>query len=333
MSRTMLSAVMIMLLMPTVGASADGPEATYTNPVWAKNFPDPFVIRHDGLFYAYATQDTPEGFQVMQSPDLVRWTHRGTCFRPPWSDEHYWAPEVVELGGRFYMTYSARNPETGRHDIGVATATDPLGPFEHRAILVRGDDSNGGVIDATVFFDADGTAYTMYSEEDPRCIVLREMSSDLLSVGEERVEVVRPDRVWERGVTEAPTVLLRHGVYHLFFSVGWYQADTVNASYAVCHATAPAIRGPWTKSRGALLETRVERVYAPGHQCVITLPGGETWMAYHGWDDQNEPRYGSNPLGRTLRIDRLRWEGDTPIVDGPTLTPQPAPVVEAPEGD
>ncbi len=43
-------------------------------------------------------------------------------------------------------------------------------------------------------------------------------------------------------------------------------------------------------------------------------------MVYHAWDDQNEPRYGANPLGRTLRIDRLTWRGDTPVMDGPTVT-------------
>lgn len=315
-----------MLLITTVGASAQEP-ATYTNPVWARDFPDPFIIRHDGLFYAYATQNSPEGFQVMTSPDLVHWTHRGACFRPPWSPGHYWAPEVFARDGRFYLTYSATNPESGRHDIGVAVADHPLGPFEHRAILVRGDEANVGVIDTTVFEDIDGRLYLLYSEEHPRCIVLRELTPDLMAVTDERLELIRPDRAWERGCNEAPTVLLRNGVYHLFFSVGNYQSGKFDATYAVAHASAPTLRGPWSKSPGALLETRVGRVYGPGHQCIVELPGGETWMGYHGWDDQNEPRYGSNPLGRTLRIDRLRWEGDTPIVDGPTLTPQPAPVI------
>ena len=328
MTRTML-AVIMMPLMATITASAQKAAATYTNPVWGRDFPDPFVIRHSGVFYAYATQNSADGFQVMESRDLVHWTHRGACYKPPWSNGHYWAPEVVAHNGQLYMTYSAMNPETKRHDIGVATATSPLGPFDHRAVLVRGDDTNGGAIDTTVFLDTDGRPYLLYSEEQPRCIVLREMAPDLLSVNDERVEVVRPDRPWERGVTEAPTVLLRNGVYHLFFSVGWYQSSKLDACYAVCHATAPSIRGPWMKSPGAVLETRVGRVYGPGHQCVVPLPSGETWMVYHAWDDQNEPRYGSNPLGRTMRIDRLRWEGDTPVVDGPTITPQPVPAVSA----
>lgn len=322
----LLFPVVIAVLLACTLAVAE--PATYTNPVWARDFPDPFILRHEGQFYAYATQNSPDGFQVMQSPDLVHWTHRGVCFRPPWAATHYWAPEVVAYQGQFYLTYSALNPETKLHDIGVATAASPLGPFEHRAMLVRGEAGNGGVIDTTVFIDADGRAYLLYSEENPRTIVVRELAPDLLSVRSERTVVVRPDRAFERGVTEAPTVLLRNGVYHLLFSAGWYQAGKFDTCYVVCHATAPSIHGPWVKSPGAILETRVGRVYGPGHQCLVTLPGGETWIVYHGWDDQKEPRYGSNPLGRTMRIDRLRWEGDLPVVAGPTTTPQPVPVIE-----
>ncbi len=141
---------------------------TYTNLVHGRDFPDPFVLAYRGKFYAYATQNSDAGFQVMDSPDLVRWTHRGASYKPPWSSAHYWAPEVVTHRGRFYMTYSALNPQTKKHDIAVATADNPLGPFTHRAILVRGDNNRVGVIDTTVFFDADQRPYLVYSEEEPR---------------------------------------------------------------------------------------------------------------------------------------------------------------------
>lgn len=297
---------------------------TYTNPVWDRDFPDPHIIRHQGKFYAYGT-----GFQVMESDDLVHWTHRGSPFRVPWAKEHPWAPEVTVYRGRFYMTYSALNPETRKHDIGMAVADSPLGPFTHQSILVRGDNNRVGVIDATVFRDADGTPYLVYSEEEPRRIVLKRLTGDLLKTIGEPVELVRPDRDWERNVTEAPTMLLRNGRYYLFYSVGWYQSTKQDASYAVCYAVAPSVRGPYVKAEKPLLATVPDKVYGPGHQCLVELPSGEMWMAYHGWDARGEPLYGRNPAGRTMRIDRLRWEGDTPVMDGPTTTPQPAPRVEA----
>jgi arabinan endo-1,5-alpha-L-arabinosidase len=300
--------------------------ATYTNPVYARDFPDPHVLVYRGKFYAYATHSSGYDFQVMESPDLVHWTHRGSAFCPPWSREHLWAPEVIRHRGVLYMTYSARNPETGKHDIGIATSADPLGPFTHRAILVRGDDNRIGVIDATIFFDKDGTPYLVYSEEDPRAIVLRRMTPDLLRVSEEKTVLLRPDRDWEKGIVEAPTMLYRNRTYYLFYSGGWFQSYKRDACYAVAYATASSLKGPYTKAE-RILQTVPGKVYSPGHQCIVSLPSGQMWMLYHAWDDQNEPLYGSNPLGRTLRLDRLYWRDGKPYVDGPSTEPRQAPRV------
>lgn len=300
--------------------------ATYTNPVYARDFPDPHVLYFRGKFYAYATHSSGYDFQVMESTDLVHWTHKGSAFRPPWSGEHLWAPEVIQYRGLLYMTYSARNPQTGKHDIGIATGTNPLGPFQHRAVLVRGDDNRVGVIDATIFFDRDGTPYLIYSEEDPRTIALRQMSPDLLKVSDEKTVLLRPDRDWEKGISEAPTMLYRNGTYYLFYSGGWFQSYKRDACYAVAYATSRALKGPYVKAE-RILQTVPGKVYSPGHQCIVSLPSGEMWMLYHAWDAQNEPLYGSNPLGRTLRLDRMRWKGGKPTVDGPSTEPMPAPKI------
>src|SRR5688572_30339171 len=137
---------------PAAGAAP----RTYVNPVYGRDFPDPAVLVYRGRFYAYATHKDDRGFQVMESPDLVNWQHRGGAFKPPWSSQHLWAPEVFAYRGRLYMTYSALNPTTRKHDIGIAVADSPLGPFLHAAILVKGDDNRIGVIDATLYFERDG---------------------------------------------------------------------------------------------------------------------------------------------------------------------------------
>jgi beta-xylosidase len=320
----LLAAAVLAFPVPTPAEKAR-PRMTYTNPVYDHDFPDPFVLAADGKFYAYATHGRGFGFQVMESPDLVHWTHKGTAFEVPWSKEHYWAPEVIEVRGTYYMTYSARNPETRRHDIGIATAASPLGPFTDRAILVRAGDVRVGVIDTTVFEDRDGWHYLIYSEEEPRRIVMRRMAKDLLSVEDEVTELLKPDRPEEHGVTEAPTMVFKGGKYHLIYSTGWFQSNKRDANYSVYRAVSRNLRGPYVKDKEPLLATVPGSVYGPGHQSVVRLRSGEWWMAYHAWDAQNEPRYGSNPIGRSLRIDRLYWKGDRPSMTGPTVTPQPSP--------
>ena len=130
--------------------------STYTNPVYAKDFPDPFVIIHQGKYYAYGTQTRGTGFQLLESIDLVHWIPRQLEFPIPWSKEHYWAPEVVYHKGEFFLTYSALDPTTKKHNIAIATGNAPTGPFRHRAILVPGDDNKVGVIDATIVFESGG---------------------------------------------------------------------------------------------------------------------------------------------------------------------------------
>src|SRR5262249_53701040 len=139
--------------------------ATYTNPVYPHDFPDPHVIRAGDRYFAFGTQARGTGFQLLESADLVHWTPRALELPSPWARDHYWAPEVAEHQGKYYLTYSALDPESRKHHVAIATADAPTGPFTHRAILVRGDNNRVGVIDATLVFD-DGQPYLIYSEED-----------------------------------------------------------------------------------------------------------------------------------------------------------------------
>ena len=296
----------------------------YQNPLWSKDFPDPFVIAWQGQFYAYATETSGFRFQALESPDMVNWTHKGTVFEVPWSGVHYWAPEVWRHDGQFWFTYSALNPKTNKHDIGVAVSRNPLGPFVHQSVLVVGEKNRVGVIDATIYSEGKD-AFLIYSEEDPRRIVLQKLTSDWKAIEGDPIELMRPDRDWERGVTEAPTLIKRRGKYHMLYSGGWYQSNKADACYCVAHAVASKLTGPYVKTARPILEGNGVEVFGPGHQSYLKLPSGEEWVFYHAWDDQNEPRYGSNPSGRTLRMDRLVWDGDIPRRIIPTTTPQPAP--------
>lgn len=320
---------MALVLVCGGGAStptaAQDPPPTYTNPVYPKDFPDPYVLVDGGKYFAYGTQTRGTGFQLMVSSDLVHWVPQILDFPVPWSREHYWAPEAVHRNNQYYLTYSARDPVTRKHHIAIATGDRPTGPFTHRNLLVRGDDNQVGVIDATHFFEPDGSAFLIFSEETPRRVVLRAAAPDLLSVGPEVTELIRPDLDWERGVTEAPTIILRNGIYHLFYSAGPYEGTKNSGRYAVGHAQAKALKGPYTKSPKPILESVEGATYGPGHQCLVQTPEGTWWMLYHAWDNVGQPRYGQNPSGRTVRLDKVEWTGDEPRVLGPTLTPQPAP--------
>ncbi|MDQ3917648.1 MAG: family 43 glycosylhydrolase, partial [Acidobacteriota bacterium] len=112
--------------------------ATYSNPVEAGDFPDPSVTRVGADFYASATTSEwgPE-FPILHSRDLVNWEVIGAVFqrRPAWATGSFWAPEISQYRGRFFVYYVGRKTG-GPLCVAVATAARPQGPYADHGPLV-----------------------------------------------------------------------------------------------------------------------------------------------------------------------------------------------------
>ena len=100
------------------------------------NIRDPFVLVHQGTYYLYGTRGATcwgpaDGFDVYKSRDLTFWEEPAVCFRNDgsfWADRDYWAPEVHEWQGMFYMFASFKS-QTRRRGTAILRAVSPLGPF------------------------------------------------------------------------------------------------------------------------------------------------------------------------------------------------------------
>src|SRR4051812_30001221 len=107
----------------------------YQNPVYPHDFADPFFLQTPGGNYANGTAfPGPDGriFPVLQSNDLVHWERLSGALVPLENPPgvSYWAPEVAEKDGRYYMFYSAStSPSDEHHRLRVAIADQPDGPF------------------------------------------------------------------------------------------------------------------------------------------------------------------------------------------------------------
>jgi GH43 family beta-xylosidase len=330
-----LSSLLLMAGSPAL-LRGDGPAtrpaavtATYTNPVH-RDLPDPHVIRHDGVYYAYGTNAASEGYRVLSSADLVNWMDRGFAFRrdeKSWGRRHFWAPAVMERAGAFYLFYSAHGPVRPGHDshrICLARADSPLGPFiDLQAPLL---DVGKATIDAHPFIDDGGQAYLYYaldiSENGTSELYVVPLSDDLTQVVGEPVLCTRPDTEWEgREWNEAPYVFKWDGTYILMYSARGF----FDPLYALGFATADHPLGPWKKSPDNPILSRTDRVSGPGHNSVIASPDGlELFCAYH----THAKLEGGH--ARDLAIDRMTInrdaEGEVRIrILGPTRDPQPMP--------
>lgn len=312
-------------------------ELGYCNPVHDGYVADPFVLRVGDKFVAYGTRQPatslgPDGleFEVLTSHDLVSWQHHGGALLPvdPQLGQDYWAPEVAEVAGTFYMYYSVGNGDQGHH-LRVATATSALGPFIDCGVNLTPHEMFA--IDAHPFRDDDGTWYLYYARD---CLAGDRVGTSIAvdhldtmtSLRGTPRPVIAPSADWQiyqrdrhmYGATfdwhtlEGPCVTRRGGRYYLLYSGGCWQ----QSNYAVAWAVADHPLGPWSEppgDQGRLLATAPGHVLGPGHNSLVTASSGDDVIVYHAWDPDRSRR--------RMCIDRLEWTDAGPTTPGPTWTP------------
>ncbi|MDQ3642751.1 MAG: glycoside hydrolase family 43 protein [Actinomycetota bacterium] len=258
-------------------------------PVHAADFADPFVLRTEGGYYAYATQVGDINVQVMASADLVRWEHLGNALPelPKWAAAGFtWSPSVLERDGRYVLFYTVRHREAGLQSISTAVADRPDGPFvdTSSAPFVFQRD-RGGSIDPSPFVDTDGTAYLLWKSDDnavqrPSSLWGCALAPDGLSLAGDPVRLLGHDRGWEAPLVEAPSMVRVEGTYFLFYSANWWESSR----YAIGYATSEAPLGPCVKAtRWRPWVAADVHAHGPGGQEFFTDTEGQLWMAFHAW--------------------------------------------------
>lgn len=303
----------------------------YTNPVGQMtDIGDPFVLKTQGKYYMYATSEPNFGFRAWQSDNLVDWEDAGIVldhrdFEKKWALRDFWAPEVFEKDGAYYMTYSAR-AYNGSLRIAIAKADNPLGPFtDINSDLIA---EKGSYIDGHIFQDGD-KYYLYYVKDNYENIVdcqkvshmyVQEMSEDLSSLIGEPVFLFGPSQEWEELEgevvwNEGPFMLKHNEKYYLMYSANFY----ASADYAIGYAVADNPLGPFNKSEDnpVLKADLTKGISGPGHNSVVKgLDDKTLYIVYHIHTDP------VNPSGdRRMAIDELVFEGESLKVLGPTNSP------------
>ncbi|GAB4208554.1 MAG: glycoside hydrolase family 43 protein [Roseiflexaceae bacterium] len=297
----------------------------FANPVINQDFPDPDTLKVGDTYYAYATNTGGTNIPAASSRDLVAWQPLGEALPalPAWAEPGFtWAPEATALpDGGVVLYFTARDAQSQRQCIGAATASAPEGPFapaSDQPLICQRD--QGGSIDPAAFTDSDGARYLLWKNDGNCCgqdtwLYIQRVAPDGLTLEGQPTQLIKQDQGWEGRLVEAPTLWKHDNRYYLFYSANNY----AGADYAVGYAVADQVLGPYRKSAEPLLKTNSKGsvVIGPGGQDVQIGPDGRTWMVYHSWD--------LSLSYRTVSIDPLEWQGDTPVVRGPSRVPQPLP--------
>jgi hypothetical protein len=180
------------------------------------------------------SQKNEAGVRCYVSKDLLNWENRGLVFSVTAEGQH---PEVSEAGildrpkvifnqtTRRYVMYFKLYPAKAAGDmvgtdvafVGVASASEPLGPFKYEGKFT-GAGSPSGSGDFAIFQDEDGAAYHVAVRKPDKALVCGRLTRDgLRPEGEYRVM---------QGIThatEAPALFRRNGKIYLLGSgsTGW----------------------------------------------------------------------------------------------------------------
>jgi len=146
---------------------------------------DPSIFKDDdGAYYTFGSH-----FAVASSTDLMRWTQRSRDggaanlygSNPTWQTilaaafahvgtnadgppSSTWAPDVIKLGGKYYMYYSLSLFGSGKSYIGRVESGNVMGPYSNSVEVVKTPHSNQNpnAIDPAFFYDKTGGLWMAY---------------------------------------------------------------------------------------------------------------------------------------------------------------------------
>lgn len=309
--RTKMMAALLVAAALTIGLLAGcvqkekspASEFNYSNPLPVA-FGDPFILpAADGKYYMYGTGGVEKGFGAYSSDDLADWKFEGQVYHGDqpgsWTVKNYWAPEVYEVNGKYYLFFSADwkvNPrnELENFRIGVAMADSPTGPF----IELSDEplfDPGYPIIDANILRH-EGKTYLYYSrccyknpvesevadwaraqglfdEIEESWVYGVELSNDFTTVIGEPVLLLQPPTTMDNPQTEWESRSVTSGEVNRRWTEGsfafehedkiymMYSANFFGGqNYAVGYATADHPLGPFTKAaNNPVLEKNIDQ--------------------------------------------------------------------------
>ena len=282
---------------------------------------DPYIIEHEGKYYIYTTGD--DGLYGYSCDTLLGdWKFEGQIFTLE-GREHFWAPSVIYLDGKFYMYFSFEyyedTPDRGGHHqaMHVAVSDNPMGPFTLGGQIAHPFSIDSHIVKTNAGLFLFYSPNTFEGERIGTHIVVQKMKDPYTLEGEPTVvllasideEIFKRNRYKEgqHWHTLEGAFWFREGEWqYLMYSGGRYEDETYFVGYAAAKTTEQDLR------KVKFQKMPDENTYAPllrsndweegtGHNSVIKVDG-QYYCVYHA---RNTEADGLDGDRRNARIAKM----------------------------
>ena len=310
-----------------------------------KNYPNPFISERadpyvtkgsDGYYYFTASypalhdefhgydrivlrkSKTVEGLAEVEEKTI--WTaHKEGVMA-----KHIWAPEIHEIGGKWYIYFAAANSDDKWHIRPYVLACDGNDPMNDSWIekgkmqSCEGDDVsfNSFSLDMT-YFEHIGKHYVIWAEIiGASSLFMAEINPEcpwkLISMP---ILLSKPEYDWEKvrfPVNEGPSVLKGEDKIFVFFSASGTGAEyCMGYLWAYTDADLMDISS-WNKTTAPVLATKdLKGEAGPGHNSFVYDEEGNLLIVYHARPeshfDENCGTYDDEPLYDPCRHARIKY--------------------------
>lgn len=333
--------LLILVALSHVTLYAQDETKTFSNPVFAHDWPDPTVwMGDDSLYYTFSTAGTnyAKGLgKFLWSEDMVTWD---TIPDYVWTNEtltqlkqygsNFWAPQVTKLDDRWLMYLTCYGKTSADPSIVVLTLdseTFPTqeglhGPWAFHGVITSSSENN--IIDTIdpfvtkdpetgrvwMFFGSTGRNYRV--ELDADGLSLADSATYTHVAGLSLAEDSKRKKVFE-----GDYLYYRDGYWYYFVSAGLYS----NYSYNIQVGRSPSLDGTFVSRTGEamtegnatmLLSTTADDkdFYGPGH-CgeIFTDLDGRTYMYYH-CHAKSVPVTVPGYIPRALMLQQIFWDDE-----------------------
>lgn len=260
---------------------------------------DPFIlpVPEENAYYMYGTvsmfgvpkdADVPEStrhphFETYRTTDLVHFEEPVNVFVPDesfWADRDFWAPEVHQYHGKYYMfaSFKAEGKCRGTQILSADTPIGPFVPLTEEPVTPR----DWECLDGTLYINENQNPWIVFCHEwlqiHDGTVCAMPLSDDLTkAIGEPTVLFHGSDPACApKGeidyITDGPFIVqLSSGVLGMLWSTG-----LPGTGYAQLFATSEnGIKGPWKQAENPVF------VSDGGHGMVFTTLDGIRMLALH----------------------------------------------------